>query len=354
MESANIGHQHQHQEQLNGSSLALPSFLGVGSNHVWNQNFILNGGNLNGFFSGSRDLKQNNEILVPPLTTSMFQESGFQWASNEESYTNHMTHELQFEKIKEELSDNSFPKFSNASNLEEFHLPSTSYIKHEREYLQDLNEKLLHKTFSSSCQINGLDLYTNPQSSATFGSLTTTGRGNFSRILPSANISNPRLSSSPFSSSFGANLQALDLLASAKFGGSYSQPSLNNMALFREGVPFGLDLLQEPSQETSNSPPKIFMNGVTETKRANGISEPKVSQAPPKKPRFESRSSFPPFKVRKEKLGDRIAALQQLVAPFGKTDTASVLMEAIGYIKFLHDQVELWSKERSNHIRCHL
>jgi hypothetical protein len=80
--------------------------------------------------------------------------------------------------------------------------------------------------------------------------------------------------------------------------------------------------------------------------------------------------------VRKEKLGDRITALQQLVSPFGKvsfwifllfsnstltiaslcfvirlkahpmvmysylfqTDTASVLHEAIEYIKFLHDQ----------------
>lgn len=49
--------------------------------------------------------------------------------------------------------------------------------------------------------------------------------------------------------------------------------------------------------------------------------------------------SLPAFKVRKEKLGDRITALQQLVSPFGKTDTASVLQEAIEYIKFLHDQV---------------
>uniref|UniRef100_A0ACD5VJ77 Uncharacterized protein n=1 Tax=Avena sativa TaxID=4498 RepID=A0ACD5VJ77_AVESA len=67
-----------------------------------------------------------------------------------------------------------------------------------------------------------------------------------------------------------------------------------------------------------------------------------------KKPRLlQSRpvanNILPSFKVRKEKLGDRIAALQQLVSPFGKTDTASVLMEAIGYIKFLQDQVETLS-----------
>ncbi|KAF8034313.1 hypothetical protein BT93_C0570 [Corymbia citriodora subsp. variegata] len=49
------------------------------------------------------------------------------------------------------------------------------------------------------------------------------------------------------------------------------------------------------------------------------------------------------FKVRKEKLGDRISALHQLVSPFGKTDTASVLLEAIGYIRFLQNQIEALS-----------
>ncbi|XP_022028524.1 transcription factor bHLH123 isoform X2 [Helianthus annuus] len=48
-------------------------------------------------------------------------------------------------------------------------------------------------------------------------------------------------------------------------------------------------------------------------------------------------------KVKKEKMGDRITALQQLVSPFGKTDTASVLSEAIDYIKFLHEQVGVLS-----------
>nr|XP_043610915.1 transcription factor bHLH153 [Erigeron canadensis] len=48
-------------------------------------------------------------------------------------------------------------------------------------------------------------------------------------------------------------------------------------------------------------------------------------------------------KERKEKLGERIAALQQLVSPYGKTDTASVLLEAMDYIHFLHDQVKVLS-----------
>ncbi|GKV29251.1 hypothetical protein SLEP1_g38190 [Rubroshorea leprosula] len=48
-------------------------------------------------------------------------------------------------------------------------------------------------------------------------------------------------------------------------------------------------------------------------------------------------------KERKEKLSERIVALQQLVSPFGKTDTASVLLEAMEYIQFLHEQVKVCS-----------
>ncbi|KAF3451044.1 hypothetical protein FNV43_RR07133 [Rhamnella rubrinervis] len=48
-------------------------------------------------------------------------------------------------------------------------------------------------------------------------------------------------------------------------------------------------------------------------------------------------------KERKEKLGERVVALQQLVSPYGKTDTASVLLEAMDYIRFLHEQVKVLS-----------
>lgn len=54
-----------------------------------------------------------------------------------------------------------------------------------------------------------------------------------------------------------------------------------------------------------------------------------------------STASSIKVQVPKAKLGDKITALQQIVSPFGKTDTASVLWEAIGYIKFMQEQVQL-------------
>ncbi|CAL5003759.1 unnamed protein product [Urochloa decumbens] len=52
-------------------------------------------------------------------------------------------------------------------------------------------------------------------------------------------------------------------------------------------------------------------------------------------------SLFPTFKVRRKKVRDDIMnELRQLVAPFGRSDSASVLHETIEYIKFLHVQVD--------------
>ncbi|KAJ7981658.1 transcription factor bHLH [Quillaja saponaria] len=76
---------------------------------------------------------------------------------------------------------------------------------------------------------------------------------------------------------------------------------------------------------------------------SGGVKKSGNEAAASKRPRNETASPLPAFKVRKEKMGDRITALQQLVSPFGKTDTASVLSEAIEYIKFLHEQVTVLS-----------
>ncbi|KAI4302388.1 hypothetical protein MLD38_038139 [Melastoma candidum] len=43
---------------------------------------------------------------------------------------------------------------------------------------------------------------------------------------------------------------------------------------------------------------------------------------------------------RSQKIGDKITALQKLVSPYGKTDTASVLLEASLYIKVLQEQIK--------------
>ncbi|PKA61873.1 Transcription factor bHLH113 [Apostasia shenzhenica] len=46
---------------------------------------------------------------------------------------------------------------------------------------------------------------------------------------------------------------------------------------------------------------------------------------------------------RTQKIGDKITALQQLVSPFGKTDTASVLQQAAACINILHEQIKVLS-----------
>ncbi|CAH8354467.1 unnamed protein product [Eruca vesicaria subsp. sativa] len=58
--------------------------------------------------------------------------------------------------------------------------------------------------------------------------------------------------------------------------------------------------------------------------------------------RHKSDLSFS-SKQRKDKAGERISALQQIVSPYGKTDTASVLQDALHYIEFLHEQVKVLS-----------
>ncbi|KAJ4719835.1 Transcription factor protein [Melia azedarach] len=51
---------------------------------------------------------------------------------------------------------------------------------------------------------------------------------------------------------------------------------------------------------------------------------------------------------RSQKLSDKITALQKLVSPYGKTDTASVLQEASLYIKLLQDQIQMLSSSYTN------
>ncbi|XP_047152283.1 transcription factor bHLH123-like [Vigna umbellata] len=96
-----------------------------------------------------------------------------------------------------------------------------------------------------------------------------------------------------------------------------------------------------PSLQPPFSTPnfEVQSKNISEVRESGTVGKKSGNEPAPKRTRNETPSPMPAFKVRKEKMGDRITALQQLVSPFGKTDTASVLSEAIEYIKFLHEQV---------------
>ncbi|KAM7279521.1 hypothetical protein ACFE04_006655 [Oxalis oulophora] len=123
-------------------------------------------------------------------------------------------------------------------------------------------------------------------------------------------------------------------------GPSWSRPNSTTTTTTTNNIPQFLRASSSPPKQVvvAAAPPQ---QNITETKKSSGGNE--GPPAASKRPRNETSSPLPAFKVRKEKMGDRITALQQLVSPFGKTDTASVLSEAIEYIKFLHEQVNVLS-----------
>ncbi|XP_031474581.1 transcription factor bHLH112-like isoform X2 [Nymphaea colorata] len=146
----------------------------------------------------------------------------------------------------------------------------------------------------------------------------------------------------------GNSLWAQQNLPPANFGSQNFHATSGNYRPTEIGCLGRVDLnyLQQPINipVSNNEKRSGVMNEATQgIKRNSSTPQTKTSEGSSKRPRLESSTSMPPLKVRKEKLGDRISALQQLVSPFGKTDTASVLKEAIGYIKFLHGQVETLS-----------
>jgi hypothetical protein len=103
-------------------------------------------------------------------------------------------------------------------------------------------------------------------------------------------------------------------------------------------------MMAEVANHGKRSHTDSYFGGKGATATANSSEEFGTMNS--KKPRNNrSTRTAPPLssKEKKDKIGERVAALQQLVSPFGKTDTASVLQEASGYIKFLHQQLEVLS-----------
>lgn len=105
-------------------------------------------------------------------------------------------------------------------------------------------------------------------------------------------------------------------------------------------------LFSDNFHQKSAKPPEEIEDAASEKKRTSSVIQNDDNAGPGNTaPCKRTRTSDVSLKVnvKKEKLGERITALQQLVSPFGKTDTASVLLEAIGYIRFLQDQVQVLS-----------
>ena len=214
--------------------------------------------------------RQKNESPISSLNSTMFQDLGFHyWNNNAGNFSSHSAYDLQLSKIKEGLSSSdSFPKFtemlnSPSSTIEDPHVSSSSYIKDELKDLS-LSEKLLLETISSGFPINGHDQFSPRQISSSHHNCSSFGsaipsRGSFSQIYPSINISNLNQPSSPLiSGSFDMNLQALDLLTSTRFSGSFPQPaSLDPLDMFKDSLSFGLDSIQQSNQRPSCSPSKV-------------------------------------------------------------------------------------------------
>jgi len=104
------------------------------------------------------------------------------------------------------------------------------------------------------------------------------------------------------------------------------------------------DCKKQPSMSTSQTVTRNTVRGQGITSEGKKKRSDENAETALKKHKNDSSTvSSSKMQVPKVKLGDKITALQQIVSPFGKTDTASVLGEAIGYIKFLQEQVQLLS-----------
>ncbi|XP_022962682.1 transcription factor bHLH110-like [Cucurbita moschata] len=162
------------------------------------------------------------------------------------------------------------------------------------------------------------NLYSCVQSPTSYGGFQGLSTGSNTNYYSNVFSSSTRNSTSTTST--------LDLLSSSSLQAADPHLGLLSSGFNKKRALFGY--VQDSIHNNSSNRVKRPLNSSSLAKKSNA---------------HESKRSCPPLKVRKEKLGDRISALQRLVAPFGKTDTSSVLTEAIGYIQFLHDQVETLS-----------
>ncbi|KAE8664253.1 Sec14p-like phosphatidylinositol transfer family protein [Hibiscus syriacus] len=358
MESANLHpHNHKVQEQYVKYSSPVPSTSHrVSAIDEWNPNvFPLNIFCLLLCLSckniGSKYDRDLNETIsakdswqAPPLTrTSM----------NQDSFNQQSASEFLLANIKDDMSD-SFPKLSEMMywySIEHSYLPSKKHYCPQYPSDYDLGGNLLHSNLfiannMTELQLSSGELYNNVHHSPRTGTTSATSRYDFNHVFPSTSISTSDFCSTLLSSSSDLNLKSLDLLTSTYDGGSYNQSLLDmipgklSRSVFISHESNDQRREHSDSMSTSSKVSAFVSGSHTNTKRPGSFSDTKESTHTDAK---KHRSSCPTLKVRKEELGDRIAALQKLVAPFGKTDTSTVLTEAIGYIQFLQDQVQTLS-----------
>ncbi|WOK91648.1 transcription factor bHLH113-like [Canna indica] len=150
--------------------------------------------------------------------------------------------------------------------------------------------------------------------------------------------------SSPTSSCYSSSAVAAQMLW---FGGKEEEGVAVIHGVPQKSNDSSLSSLSSSPPSTTLSSPKSPSKKAASTHSGRGrrtsTSATATRLTSTKKPKTESSAGTGTIMVRREKLGERIMALQQLVSPFGKSDTASVLHEALGYIRFLHDQVQVLS-----------
>lgn len=154
-------------------------------------------------------MRQQNDFLAPSLNnSSMIQDMGFQWASS--NYTNNNGDQLSYpyhQKFTEMMINHGSPSPSSSSNTQDF---AIGYAKNEERELREMSEKLLLRSFSSGCQIKGLQ----------FQAGNSSRGSSFSQILPTINISNLNRSNSNnsgiiSSNSLDMNMQPLELFSTS-------------------------------------------------------------------------------------------------------------------------------------------
>ncbi|CAN0861600.1 Transcription factor bHLH110 [Linum grandiflorum] len=237
--------------------------------------------------------------------------------------------ELLLSKIKDEMPD-AFPKlrdmnmYSNNNNY--FSSSSGHHHHHHHHDDNDTSSNNKSTTFLPYHVMPSVNVLTSDLcSSLVSSSLDLNLRANH------ASIDHYGASTTPSHTTCTSRNSSMQMMSHHFMGDSPSHSSNNKKTAARIEAAVSVG-------KKSKRPISSFSDQSSSSKNTNN-----TAVDDHKKKRSASRPSCPPLKVRKEKLGDRIAALQRLVAPYGKTDTASVLTEAIGYIQFLHDQVQTLS-----------